>query len=101
MSDDAGFGFAPPPFKPAEALAQLQRALRGLPGLSERGGQFEWKGCRVVELRAAETAIDARLARRPAMSPEWESRTLKNGADVRRFTDDVKQRLARWKDADD
>ena len=75
--------------------------LRGSPGLSERGGQFERKGCRVVEVRAAETAIDARSGAGPAMSRSGESRTLKNGADVRRFTDDVKQRLARWKDADD
>jgi hypothetical protein len=46
-------------------------------------------------------AIAARLARRPTATPEWDARTLRNGADVRRFADDVKQRLARWRDADD
>ena len=34
--DSAGF-FAPPAFKPAEALVQLRRSLRDLRGLSERG----------------------------------------------------------------
>lgn len=101
MTGDDAFGIAPPPFKPAEALIQLQRTLRGLTGLAERGGQFEWKGQRVLELSATSAAIEARLARRPAQRPEWESRLLKNGADVRKFADDVKQRLARWRDADD
>ena len=98
MSDG---GFAPPPFKPSEALLQLQRTLRGLGGLAERGGQFEWKGRPAIALNAGENAIAAQIARRPATRPEWESRTLKNGADVRKFADDVKQRLARWRDADE
>ena len=101
MSEDDAFGFAPPPFRPAEALQQLRRTLRSLTGLAERGGQFEWKGQRVLELEANDAAIEARLARRPAQRPEWEPRTLKNGADVRRFTDEVKQRVARWRDADE
>ena len=102
MSDgDGGFAFAPPPFKPAEALLQLQRTLRGLGGLAERGGQFEWKGRPAITLSAAPDAITAQLARRPAMRPQWESRTLNNGADVRKFADDVKRRLARWRDADE
>ena len=99
--DGSGFAFAPPPFKPAEALLQLQRTLRGLGGLAERGAQFEWKGRPAVAVAAEEGAIQARLARRPATSPEWERRMLRNGADVRKFADDVKQRLARWKDADE
>jgi hypothetical protein len=101
VTGDDAFGFAPPPFKPAEALIQLQRTLRGLAGLAERGGQFDWKGQRVLELLATDAAIATRLARRPAQRPEWESRMLNNGADVRKFADDVKQRLARWRDADD
>ncbi|HRI18188.1 MAG TPA: hypothetical protein PL196_06665 [Burkholderiaceae bacterium] len=97
----AGFGFAPPPFKPAEALMQLQRTLRGIGGLTERGAAFEWKGRPAITLAAGESAIEVRLARRAATRPEWEARTLKNGADVRRFADDVKQRIARWRDADE
>jgi hypothetical protein len=95
------FGFAPPAFKPAEVLQQLQRTLRGTGGLTERGGQFLWKGRPAVTLAAGADTIAAQLARRPATQPEWESRTLKNGADVRKFADDVKQRLARWRDADE
>jgi hypothetical protein len=98
---DLGEFFRPPPFKPAEALPQLQRTLRALSGLAERGSNFEWKGRPVVGVQAEGGAIAARLARRPTTTPEWETRTLKNGADVRRFADDVKQRLARWRDADD
>ena len=73
---------------------QLQRTLRALGGLTERGQQFEWKGRPVVTLAVDGAQLQARLARRPAISPEWESRTLKNGADVRKFGDDVKQRVA-------
>jgi hypothetical protein len=98
---DPGDFFRPPPFKAGEALPQLQRTLRGLPGLTERGSNFEWKGRPVVGVQAEGDTIAARLARRPTTTPEWEARTLKNGADVRRFADDVKQRLARWRDADD
>ena len=99
---DLGEFFRPPPFKAAEALPQLQRTLRALPGLTERGSNFEWKGRPVVGVQADGDAIAARLARRPTTTtPEWETRTLRNGADVRRFAEDVKQRLARWRDADD
>jgi hypothetical protein len=102
VSDEAGTDFfAVPPFKPAEALLQLQRSLRGLGGLTERGAQFEWKGRPAVALAIDGLHLEVRLARRPATTPQWDPRTLKNGADLRRFVDEVKQRLARWKDADD
>ena len=102
MSDDAGTDFLSlPPFKPAEALLQLRRTLRELGGLNERAQQFEWKGQPVVTLAVDGTQLQVRLARRPAVSPEWEARTLKNAADVRRFGNDVKLRVARWKDGDD
>lgn len=100
MSDDAPF-FAPPPFKADDALLQLRRALRAIGGLAERGGQFEWKGRPAVTLAAGDGAIECRLARKPLASPEWDVRTLRNGADVRRFGEDVKQRVARWRDADE
>ncbi len=93
--------FSPPPFKPAEALLQLQRTLRSLGGLGERGAQFEWKGRPVIALAVEGDHLLARMARRPAMTPEWESRVLKGSADVRKFADDVKLRLGRWKDADE
>ena len=102
MSEEAAAGlFNPPPFRPAEALTQLQRTLRELGGLSQRGLQFEWKGRTVLTLAVADAQLQARLARRPASSPQWDSRTLRSGADVRKFCDDVKQRVARWRDVDD
>jgi hypothetical protein len=87
--------FAPPPFKPAEALLTLKRQLRDL-ALAERGSAFELKGRGIVELVAGDSAITARLVKRPALTPEWTTHTLKNSADVRRFVDTVKQQLARW-----
>jgi len=96
MSTD-DFGFAPPPFKPADALVQLKRSLRDLRTLTERGDGHELKGARVIELAAGETAIDAKLARRPSRQvPEWDRFTLASSADVRKFSDEVKKRLARW-----
>jgi len=43
-------GFAPPPFKPDEALARLKRELREL-GLAEREGVFERRGLAIARLR--------------------------------------------------
>jgi hypothetical protein len=93
MSDDF---FAPPPFKPDEALQTLKRSLRDLRPLAERGNGFEISGKRVIELSAEATTIVARLAKRPAHTPEWEPMVLKNSADVRKCVDEVKKRLARW-----
>ncbi len=96
--------FAPPPFKPDEALITLRRQLRDLRPLAERAvdgkPRFELKGRRVVELAVEAGAINARLVKRPAMSPEWERFTLNNGADVRKFVDETRKRLARWTDED-
>lgn len=90
--------FALPSFKPAEALVGLKRQLRDLPPLAERGDGFQIRGQAVIELKAAEQVIEARLARRPAMTPEWTTHTLKSAADVRKFVDGVKQQLSRWTD---
>jgi hypothetical protein len=90
--------FALPAFKAAEALVGLKRQLRDLRPLAERGPGFEIRGQRVIELAAGEQAIEAKLAKRPAMTPEWTKHTLKNAADVRRFVDTVKQQLGRWSD---
>jgi len=88
--------FAPPAFKPAEALPLLKRSLRDLRPLAERGDGFELNGLRVVELKAEPTTLDVRLAKRPAHTPEWDKLVLRNSADVRKCVDEVKKRLARW-----
>ena len=90
--------FAPPAFKPQEALLQLKRLLRDCKGLAERGAGFELKGREVIQLEARPATIEARLARRPAVTPEWTLHSLKNSADVRKFVDAVKAQLARWDD---
>jgi len=90
--------FAAPPFKPAEALVQLKRQLRELHALAERGPGFELRGQAVIELAAQEQSIEAKLARRPARTPEWTRHILKNSADVRRFVEAVKAQLTRWSD---
>jgi hypothetical protein len=94
MSDDLS-GFAPPPFKPADALEQLRRSLRGLQ-LAERGNGFELRGKRVVELQAEATAIDARIARKLALTPEWDRLVVRSAPDQRKLVDEIKKRLARW-----
>ena len=95
MSDDF---FAPPAFKPDEALVTLKRQLRDLKPLAERGTRFEWKGKPVVDLASDAASITARIARRPLSAPDWDTQVLKSGADVRKFTDEVRKRLARWAD---
>ena len=98
MSED-GPGFAPPPFKPDEALAQIKRALRDLK-LAERGNGFELRGKRVVELLLTDGAIAARMARKLALTPQWDSQTVKTTTDPRKLVDEVKRRLARWDQED-
>lgn len=94
MSDDSFF--APPAFKPADALPQFKRSLRELRPLAERGDGFELQGKRVIELRSDDATISVRLAKRPAVSPEFETQVIRNSADVRKCIDEVKKRLARW-----
>ena len=89
-------GFAPPTFKPAEALVLLKRQLRDLKPLTERGTRYEIKGRPVLELGAGEQAIEARVARKPAVAPEWTTSRLTSSLDVRRFVDEVKKRLQQW-----
>lgn len=92
MNDDF---FAPPPFKPADALVTLKRQLRDCK-LAERGNAFELSGKRVLELAVEGDTLQARLARRLALAPEWDRLTLKSAADQRKLLDEVKKRLARW-----
>jgi hypothetical protein len=98
MSDEA-FGFAPPPFKPEEALTQLKRTLRDLK-LSERAGvqnsAFELRGKRVLELLTDGAQIQVRMARKLALTPEFDKQSITSAADQRRLVDELKKRLARW-----
>ena len=99
MSDD--WGFAPPPFKPDEALQRLRRDLREA-GLTEREGVFERRGVRIARLAVDGAVIKAETVKRPSRSsPEWQARALKSGADVRDYVAELKKKLAAWSDSDD
>ena len=97
MDEDAGF--ASPPFNPEHALQQMKRALRDS-RLAERGPGFELRGRRLAELVVADGSIAAKLARKPALTPEWDRSTLKNSTDQRRWLDEFKKRLQRWEAED-
>ncbi|MBB3197095.1 hypothetical protein [Roseateles terrae] len=95
---DPGDFFALPPFNPEAALVQLKRALRDLRSLAERGSTFSFEGQEVLTLEAGADQLIARLAKRPARSPEWETRICRSAADVRKLQDDLKRRLLQWQD---
>ena len=98
MSDEF---FAPPAFKPDEALSRLKRELREL-GLAERAGQFERRGVAIARVAVDGAVLQAARVKRPSRSsPEWQTRTLKSSAEVRDFVADLKQRLAQWSDRDE
>lgn len=92
---DDNFGFAPPPFKAADALVTLKRQLRDLK-LSERGNAIELRGKRVAELTVDGDAIQVRLVRRLALTPEWDRFSVKSAADQRKLVVEIKKRLAHW-----
>ena len=95
MNDDL---FAPPAFKPDQALLTLKRGLRDFRSLSERGNSFLLQGQVVLELGVDDKLLHAKLARKPARSPEWDTRDCKNSAELRSLQDEIKRRLARWTD---
>ena len=100
MSDEQG-GFAPPPFKPDEALQRLKRELREL-GLNEREGRFERRSIALARAAVDGAVIQAAMVRRPTRSsPEWQPKTLRSSADLRDFVAELKKRLAAWSDTDD
>jgi hypothetical protein len=100
MSDDS-WGFAPPPFKPDEALARLRRDLREA-GLTERGGVFERRGIAIAKVTIDGTALKADTVKRPSRNaPEWQTRLLKTSAEARDYTAELKKKLAAWSDVDD
>ena len=105
MSDEA-WGFAPPPLEPASARQQLLRALRDLK-LVERGSVFTLRGRPVFEIVATPASADAstppltvRLARRPAQTPDWETRSLRSSGELRSCVDEMRRRVERWNDDD-
>ena len=97
MSSDDDFGFAPPPFNADSALVALKRSLRDLK-LAERGNAYELRGKRVVELSLDAGAVNAKLARRLMLTPEFDRLQVRSADDQRRLLDEVKKRLARWKE---
>ena len=98
MPDD-DFAFAPPPFNAENSVQQLQRAMRDCK-LSARGNTFELRGKAVIELQRDGDTVAVKLARRLALTPEWDRLSVKSAPDQRKLIDEVKKRLARWADED-
>ena len=99
MADEPGF--APPPFKPEDALQRLKRELRDM-GLSEREGVFERRGQAVARVRIDGAQLAAAIVERPSRAgPRWRQRTLGSSAAVRDFAAELKKALAAWGDRDD
>ncbi len=93
--------FAPPPFKPEEALQRLKRDLREL-GLGEREGRFERRGTAIAKAAIEGDAIRAARVRKPSRSsPEWQEKMLTSSAQARDFVADLKRQLTLWNDRDD
>jgi len=88
----------PRPFNADSALQQLQRDLRTLK-LTARGNGFELRGKRVAELQVedgADGAISASVARKLALTPEWDRARIGSVIEQRKWIDDLKKRLERW-----
>jgi hypothetical protein len=94
MSDEES-AFALPPFNAEAALVQIKRQLRDLK-LSERGNHFELRGKLVLELAVDGAQINARLARKLALTPEFDKQLVAQHNDQRKLIEEVKKRLTRW-----
>ena len=99
MSASDDFDFAPPPFNADNALVTIKRALRDMK-LAERGNAFEMRGKRVVELTVDGAAINAKLARRLMLTPQWDRMAVQSAADQRKLLDEVKKRSSKWESED-
>jgi hypothetical protein len=93
--EDKSLGFALPPFDPALARVAIGRALRDMK-LNERGDAFEQRGKRVAELKLVDGALDGRIARKLALTPEWDRMPITSAAEQRKFVDEIRKRLQRW-----
>jgi hypothetical protein len=100
MSDD-DFGLALPAFKAEEAVVALRRSLRELK-LADRGNGLELRGRRVIEMELAPdgAAITVRVARKLALTPEWDNRAVRSAGDARKLVEEVRKRLERWQNED-
>ena len=98
MTDELG-GFALPPFNTDNALQQIKRSLRDLK-LAERGKGFDLRGRPVLELSVDDAEVQVRVARKPALTPEWDRLTVQSAADLRKLIEDIKRRLQRWERED-
>ena len=99
MSDDDGWQIAPAPFDAAAALQTLKRFARDQQLAERSDGWMLGAGC-VLQLALAGDAIQARLARGPARTPEWDAFTLRSHPELRKLQDEIKRRLLRWKGAE-
>jgi hypothetical protein len=99
--DNGAFGFAVPLFNAAAALQRVQREMRAM-GLAERAGDFERRGVRIARAALEGGKLQVAVVKKPSRnSPEWQTRSLANDADVRQFCAKLKQQLAAWSDNDD
>ncbi len=99
MNDDDLGAFPQPPFKAFDALEQIKRSLRDLK-LAERGQGFELRGKPVLELRLDDNQINVRIARKLALTPEWDRQAVNSTTSQRKLLDEIKRRLERWQDVD-
>jgi hypothetical protein len=97
VSEDS---FAPPAFKPDEALQRAKRELRDL-GLTEREGQFERRGQAIARIALDGASLTAAIVKRPGRSPEWSTKAVHNSAGLRDFMAELKRKLATWSDRDE
>ena len=97
MSDDPSWEIVPLPFNADSALLALKCFLRDQHALAERSEGWMLNGQVVIQLGIEGEALQARLARRPAHTPEWDRFTLKSAPDSRKLQDEIKRRLVRWK----
>jgi hypothetical protein len=95
MNEDDSFALAPPPFDAGQGLEQLKRSLRDLK-LTQRGTGFDLRGKRVAEFEVDGVVIRGRLARRLALTPEWDRIDIKSTTEQRKCVDDLKKRIERW-----
>ena len=99
MSED--WGFAPPPFNAEDALQRLRRDARDM-GLAERAGVFERKGLAIAKVLLTDGVLTAAVVKKPQRSgPDWQTKTLKSGAEVRDFSAELKKKLSAWSDHDE
>ena len=99
LNDDPIDSFAPPPFKSDVTLLQMQRTLRDLK-LQARGNGFELRGKRLAELSIEGDAIAARMAKKAALTPEWDRTRITSTTEQRKWLDELRRRLARWNHED-